>query len=292
MHRLFAATLALALFLGVGRVALAAEVAESAPSEQVPDIRPFSSAHFGMVGTVKIDGVTVDVLGEGDLAPPDRQKSSFKFGPFTAEVVMVGNNVFTRTRFDPRWTRQASPEPISIGPISASEATQLAKDTRLIGNEQVAGVATQHYTSTLDLAPLIEPLLPEITDRDARAAARSLKGTIDVWVGSDDRMVRQERLMMSVDLPSIEPAGDPMTGTVDLTIGYSKLNEPVRIVEPSRTDTSPLLTPHPDVAPVTGPTGSSTTGTRPGSPSSPSSPSGPGTPGRAPVQAPAQIPRQ
>src|SRR5439155_22156324 len=153
--------------------ALAAEVAESAPSGQSPEIRPFSSAHFGLVGTVKIDGVTVDVLGEGDLAPPDRQKSSFKFGPFTAEVVMVGNSVFTRTRFDPRWTRQASPEPIAIGPISASEATALAKDTRLVGNEQVAGVATQHYSSTLDLSPLIEPLLPEISDRDARAAARS-----------------------------------------------------------------------------------------------------------------------
>ena len=41
MHRLFAATLALALFLGVGRVALAAEVAESAPSEQVPDSARF-----------------------------------------------------------------------------------------------------------------------------------------------------------------------------------------------------------------------------------------------------------
>src|SRR5436305_12357567 len=108
MHRLFAATLAVAFFLGVGRVAQAAEVAESAPSGQTPEIRPFSSAHFGLAGTVKIDGVTVDVLGEGDLAPPDRQKSSFKVGPFTAEVVMVGNSVFTRTRFDPRWSREDS----------------------------------------------------------------------------------------------------------------------------------------------------------------------------------------
>jgi hypothetical protein len=292
MHRLFAATMALALFLGVGRVALAAEAAESAPSEQAPEIKPFSSAHFGLVGTAKIDGVTVDILGEGDLAPPDRQKSSFKFGPFTAEVVMVGDAVYTRTRFDPRWSRQASPEPLTIGPISASQATALSKDTRLVGTEQVGGVATQHYTSTLDLSPLIEPLLPEISDRDARAAARSLKGTVDVWVGADDRMVRQERLIMTVDLPSIEPAGDPMTGAVDITIAYSKLNEPVRIVEPSRTDTSPLLTPRPNVSPVTGPAGSSTTGAPPSGPSSQPTTGGPATPGRAPAQAPAQIPRR
>ena len=60
---------------------------------------------------------------------------------------MVGNSVFTRTRFDPRWTRQASPEPIAIGPISASEATALAKDTRLVGNEQVAGVKPEYADS-------------------------------------------------------------------------------------------------------------------------------------------------
>ncbi len=271
MHRLFAATVALALFLGVGRVALAAEIAESAPTEQTPEIRPFTSAHFGLVGTVKVDGVTVDVLGEGDLAPPDRQKSSFKFGPLTAEVVMVGNSVYTRTRFDPRWTRQSAPEPIGIGPISASEATQIAKDTRLVGNERLGDVATQHYTSTLDLSPLIEPLLPEISDRDARAALATLKGTVDV---------------------SIEPGGDPMPGAIDLTIAYSKLNEPVRIVEPARTDTSPLITPRPNVAPVTGAPGSSTTGAPPAAPGAAPSTGGPSTTGQPPAQAPAQIPRR
>ena len=292
MHRLFAATVALALLFGVGQVAFAAEIAESAPSEQTPEIRPFTSAHFGMVGTVKVDGVTVDVLGEGDLAPPDRQKSSFKFGPLTAEVVMVGGTVYTRTRFDPRWSRQSAPEPVSFGPISGSEVAQITKDTRLVGNERVGDTAVQHYTSTLDLQPLIGPLLPEISDRDARAALATVKGTVDVWVGSDDRMVRQERLILTATLPSIEPGGDPMPGAIDLTIAYSKLNEPVRIAEPSRTDTSPLLTPRPNVAPVTGPAGSSTTGAAPSGPGSTPSSGGPASGGQTPAQAPAQIPRR
>src|SRR3954462_8004471 len=169
MHRLFATTAALMLVLGLARTALAAEAPDSAPSSQGPDIRPFTSAHFGLVGNVKVDGVTVDVLGEGDLAPPDRQRSSFKFGPFTAEVIMVGGTVYTRTRFDPRWSRQVTPEPITLGPISGGETTRLGRDVRLVGSEQVNGETTQHYTSTLDLAPLIEPLLPEIPDRDVRS---------------------------------------------------------------------------------------------------------------------------
>jgi hypothetical protein len=290
MHRLIAAVVALTLLFGAGRSAHAVDALE-APSAQAPDIRPFSSAHFGLAGAFKMDGITVDILGDGDLAVPDRQRSTFKFGPFTAEVVMVDDVVYTRSRFEPRWSRQSAPapQPFAIGPISASETTRLGSDARLVGIEQVAGVATEHYTSALDLSPLLEPLLPVVTERDVREALRSLRGTVDVWVGAQDRMVRQERLVLSITLPSIEPAGDPMQATIDLTIGYSNLNQPVDIREPARSDTSPLTTPRPNVAPVVGPPGApaSSTGPAPATGAPPS-----GGPTGQPVQAPAQVPRR
>jgi hypothetical protein len=293
MHRLIAAVVALTLLFGAGPAAFAADALE-APAAQAPDIRSFTSAHFGLAGTARMDGITVDILGEGDLATPDKQKSSFKFGPFTAEVVMVGDNVFTRSRFEPRWSRQSSPGSVGIGPISASETTRLGRDVRLIGTEQVSGVATEHYTSTLDLSPLIEPLLPVVSDRDVRAAIASLNGTVDVWVGAQDRMVRQERLVLSVRLPSIEPNGDPMNATVDLTIGYSNLNQPVDIREPARNDTSPLITPRPGVSPVVGPASAPASSTGPAPSAGGPATSGPaaGAPTGQPVQAPAQVPRR
>jgi hypothetical protein len=288
MHRLIAAVVVLTLLVGAGTTAHAADALE-APPAQAPDIRPFTSAHFGLAGSARMDGITVDILGEGDLVVPDKQRSTFKFGPFTAEVVMIGDSVFTRSRFEPRWSRQGSPQPLGIGPISATETTRLGRDVRLVGNEQVAGVATEHYTSTLDLSPLLEPLLPAVTDRDVRAALASLNGTVDVWVGAEDRMVRQERLVLSIRLPSIEPGGDPIMATVDLTIGYSNLNQQIDIREPSRNDTSPLTSPQPGVAPVVGPAGApaSSTGPAPGA----SGPA-PTAPSRGPVQAPAQVPRR
>jgi hypothetical protein len=291
MHRLMAAVAALAFLLGLVSPTIAAASPETAPMAQAPEIRPFTSAHFGLSGTAKVDGVTVDILGEGDLAPPDRQRSSFKFGPFTAEVIMVGSTVFTRTRFEPRWSRQVSPQPVDIGPLSGSELTQIGADARFVGNEAVGGVATRHYTSKLDLTPLLEPILPAVSDRDVRAALRSLNGTVDVWIGADDQILRQERLILSVNLPSIEPNGDPMTGTIDLTIAYSRLNQPVDIREPARNDTSPLVSPRPDFAPVTGPAGSPSS-SRSGAQTGPSGPGAPGTPGRPPAQAPAQVPRR
>ena len=287
MHRLFGMLMALTLLLAGGPAALAAEIAE-APGEQAPDVRPFTSAHFGLSGSVKVDGVTVDVLGEGDLAMPDRQRSSFKFGPFTAEVVMIDGTVYTRTRFEPRWSRQTAPQPISVGPISASEYTRLGRDVRLIGTEVVGGTATEHYTSALDLSGLLEPILPSVDDRDVREALTSLRGTIDVWVGAQDRMVRQERLILTVRLPSIEPGGDPMMGAVDMTLAYSNLNQPVDIRDPARSDTSPLVTPRPSVAPVVGPAGAPASSTGP-TPSS-SGPPASSPPARQPVQAPAQVP--
>jgi hypothetical protein len=288
MHRLISAVVVLTLLVGAGTTVHAADALE-APSAQAPDIRPFTSAHFGLAGTARMDGITVDILGEGDLVVPDKQRSTFKIGPFTAEVVMIGDSVFTRSRFEPRWSRQASPQPLDIGPISATETTRLGRDVRLVGNEQVAGVETEHYTSTLDLAPLLEPVLPAVTDRDVRAALASLNGTVDVWVGAQDRMVRQERLVLSIRLPSIEPNGDPIMATVDLTIRYSNLNQPIDIREPSRNDTSPLTSPRPDVAPVFGPAGApaSSSGPAPGA----SGPA-PTAPGRGPTQAPAQVPRR
>jgi len=290
MYRLIAAVVVLTLMCGAGPVAFAAEIA-AAPAEQAPDIRPFTSAHFGLAGTVKVDGITVDILGEGDLRVPDQQRSTFKFGPFTAEVILVGDTVYTRSRFEPRWTRQAAPEPISIGPISASEHTRLGNDAKLVGTEQVGGVQTEHYTSPLDLSGLIEPLLPVVDDRDAREALRSLKGTVDVWVGAQDRMVRQERIILTVRLPAIEPGGDPMNGTMDLTIAYSNLNQPVDIKEPARNDNGPIVTPKPNVAPIFGPAGAPASSTTPTSGPATGQPAAPGT-ARPPAQAPVQVPRR
>jgi hypothetical protein len=167
----------------------------------------------------------------------------------------------------------------------------LGPDTRLVGTEQVGGVPAEHYTSPLDLSGLIEPLLPVVSDRDVREALSSLKGTVDVWVGTQDRMVRQERIILSVRLPAIEPAGDPMTGTMDLTIAYSNLNQPVDIRDPARNDNTPLATPKPNVQPVFGPAGAPATSTAQSPAPGTGQPSSPGT-GRQPAQAPAQVPRR
>ena len=271
--------LALATLVAVGIVVgWAAPAAASRPIadrsiQQIPGVRPFQSAHFALAGTVKLDGVTIDVLGEGDLIPPDKQQAAFKFGPFTVELVMVGDAVYTRSRCERRWSRQFSPQPTTVGPISAADATRQPQNARAVGTEMVAGVQTEHYTADLGIGALLEPHLAAI-EPDVRRVLETLEGSVDIWVGSQDRMIRQERLLLTVTLPSIEPDGDMMPASIDLTIAYSRLNQAVTITEPARNDESPIRSPRPDVVPVSGP---------PGSPAS-------AGPGQAPARAPVQIP--
>lgn len=242
---------------------------------QAPDIRPFESAHFDMVGTIKYDGITIDVLGDGELVPPDRETAAFKFGPVTAEVVIVGDEAFSRTRFDTKWSRNTVPVVVSVGPFSASELTALERDVRRVGTETVAGALTDHYAGNIDFEAILGPLLPLVDDEIARRALESLSGSLDVWVGDRDRMVRQERIVFAVMIPAFGPGDEPTPAIVDLTLVYSKLNQPITIQKPKRDDTPPLRVPKPDIQQITGAVGA---------------PAGPRTapPPRAPVQLPSR----
>ena len=262
----------LAILLAVSTaLAWAGPALAEAPEAQAPNVRPFQSAHFGLAGTVKVDGITVDILGEGDLSMPDRHRASYKFGPFTVELVLADGNLYTRSRFERQWDRQPLPAGVDLGPLSSSEQLRFQRNSRLVGSEVVDGVVAEHYASQLDLGPFVERVLAEAPDgearRQAREVLRTFEGSIDTWVGAQDRLIRQERFLLSVTLPAFEPEGDPVPAAVDMTIAYSRLNVPVTIAAPTRNDPSPIRTPQPGITPVSGPPGS-------------------------PARAPAQLPRR
>lgn len=271
MRQVLAAVVVVSFLAASAAPVAASGVRAEARWLQVPDVRPFRTAHFGLAGSAKYDGITVDILGEGDLGLPDRQRSSFKFGPITVELIQIGDAFYTRSRFDRSWSRELFPEPISIGPISAIDLTSIERNVRLIGGETVGDTATEHYTTALDLRSTPQARLAVAVEPSVRPALESLQASVDVWVGATDRMVRQERIVLSLLLPSVEPGGEDVPATLDLTIVYSRLNQPVSIEQPNRTDRSPIQNPRPDVSPVAGP---------------PGSPTGRAAPARAPVQIP------
>lgn len=201
-----------------------------------PDIAAFQSAQFDLKGFIKVDGITVDVSGQGSLAPPDRSSGTYKIGPITVESITIGSNVYIRTRFDPQWEGQEAPSelPTSVGPIASSEL--LPKGPYVLqAQERVEGRLTTKWSSELDLSLLLalSELAPD-ADENVRNTLRSIKANLEVWVGNDDRQLYKERLVITFTVPAIEPQGDPLPGVVDMTVQYSKHNQPVNIQAPTQ----------------------------------------------------------
>jgi hypothetical protein len=228
-----------AVVIGIAAViGLAPATLLAGPVEQKgasgPDIAPFQSAQFDLNGFVKVDGITVDVSGTGSLAPPDKSAATYKVGPITLETITTGSNFYGRSRFDPNWEAQEIPPelPIYVGPLALSEV--LPKGPYSIqAQERVDGKLTAKWATDLDLALLVALAeLSPSTDDTVSDALRSLKAHLEVWVGNDDRQIYKEHIVFSFTVPAIEPQGDPLPGSIDMTLQYSKLNQPVNIQAP------------------------------------------------------------
>jgi hypothetical protein len=236
-HRLgwpVAVIVAVTLALG----GFAAPTLQALPADQkgfsTPDIATFQSARFSLAGFVKLDGITVDVTGQGSLATPDKSAATYKLGPITLETVTLGDQFFARTRFDPEWEVQNTPPDFStsIGPIVHSDVLPKGPYS-LQGQERVDGKLTTRWSTELNtgLLAALSELSP--TDEPAvRDALKSLKATLDVWVGNDDQQLYKERILITLMVPPIEPQGDPLPGTIDMTLQYSAHNQPVSIEAP------------------------------------------------------------
>ena len=225
-----------ALTLALGGFAVPMTLAGPADQKggDAPDIAAFRSAKFNLTGFFKVDGITVDVSGQGSLAPPEKSAGTYKVGPITLETVTLGDQLYARSRFDPQWEVQEAPPgfPITAGPIVHSDV--LPKGPYSIqGQERVDGKLTTKWSTDLDLNMLLALSELSPTDEPAvRDALRSLRATLDVWVGNDDRQLYKERILFTFTVPAIEPQGDPLPGAIDMTIQYSAHNQPVTIDAP------------------------------------------------------------
>lgn len=121
-------------------------------------------------------------------------------------------------------------------------------DPEVVGQEDVGGTETDHVRGTLNVTAFldsVDKLLAEV-DRQGLAAAsgqdvperipaddraeieRAVRNaTVDVWSGSDDRMLRK----LQVDL-DVEPENE-RGGNVDFVLQFDGVNEPQSITAPS-----------------------------------------------------------
>ncbi len=107
----------------------------------------------------------------------------------------------------------------------------ISDTTRLVGPEQIDGVATTHYAGAVDLDKV-----PAASDPSTKPAVDRLKAQlgssllpVDVWVGGDGKL---RRVAQTVSVPATPnaPAGVPTSSTT--TITFSDVGSAPAVVPP------------------------------------------------------------
>jgi hypothetical protein len=129
-------------------------------------------------------------------------------------------------------------------------------DAREDDDETVAGVAVRHVSGTLDVAAVMSDLnefvrrsgsaingatgqsAPDpLTSADIDKIAQVVKSpSFDVYVGRDDEIIRRVsgRLEVTVPKRDRERVGGIESGSLEFSIEFRKVNQPVKIVAPAR----------------------------------------------------------
>lgn len=129
--------------------------------------------------------------------------------------------------------QQASAAQASANPAPAMldiDPSKWVKATKTEGTEKLDGVETQHVSATVDTAAALRDLGSLAPGADLGAAAKNVKSAkLDVWVGSDDKLLRR------IDV-EFAAAGTTMRFQAQL----SELNDPQTIDAPDKvSDTLP-----------------------------------------------------
>ncbi|MEU1085330.1 LppX_LprAFG lipoprotein [Streptomyces sp. NPDC005576] len=116
-------------------------------------------------------------------------------------------------------------------PQEGVKALLASGDVKKVGEEDVRGVATTHYSGVVDVAALTAKSggldadqLQELKDQLDKAGLKT--ETVDVWVDKDDLLVKKTE------------RGESAAGAVNTTIFYSDYGTPVSVRPPAAGDTA------------------------------------------------------
>ncbi|HEY6780491.1 MAG TPA: hypothetical protein VI111_06010 [Thermoleophilaceae bacterium] len=143
--------------------------------------------------------------GPDDLPKLDVQIHSDGFGSkFDVGFVSTGDKAYIvsdDTGYqlpDAAWSQAAQARATQTGAaatpaLPSFDPTHWVKSAKVEGSEQLDGVETQHVSATLDTAAALRELgqLGTGADLDAQAAKQIDRAELDVWVGSDDKLLRR-----------------------------------------------------------------------------------------------------
>lgn len=161
--------------------------------------------HFVIDATTTSGATTVVSRGEGDMVFPDRIHMTLQ--NFTGnvstptEVISIGSKVYIRsTTTNATWhsTTGGSTTP---DPDSLTRMLDFARSSTAFGQESLKGDrTTYHVQLDIDASMLADEALKKTSDptqTQAIEATRNSTVTVDLWIGTNDLQIYQEKVTTS-----------------------------------------------------------------------------------------------
>lgn len=217
------------------------------------------SAHFTMLMTIEMAAEDLDVnleltsQGDVELRGPSPQDANMQM---EMTLSVLGQEIRTEmvTVNGAHWMRQEGQDWQKVpaasvnltgglggDPAAALRYLNRAKEVKRLNDDKIDGVDTYHFgfsmnADVLDTPDLLGQLTSagQLTDEQAKELLESavLKG--QVWVNKADLLPRREMIDMAFEISSPLGLGEAAVKyNLQMDIGFSKINEPVKIQAPS-----------------------------------------------------------
>ncbi len=231
----------------------------------MPPIREFRSAHFDLSVRIETRDVTLTVPGSGsfEVDPATRSvKMQMQMSAMgqSIELILLDQKLYLKAGANQPWqevdtgqNQAANRSMMAMAPSQQIANLQRIASVTPAGTETIDGAATTKYTFTFNSQELANVFMMfpgmtggrvgnPMTAQDQQMVAELLRNAQlngEMWVLNDSQYLKRLRMNIVIQVPpgmgqgqAAMTSGQPETVREEITVTFSRFNEPVNIVAP------------------------------------------------------------
>jgi hypothetical protein len=198
----------------------------------LPPVNNFATARFKLLTTVETTNQKSIVFGGGAVVLPDRTSTwiGSDESKDLIDIVQIGSTTYQRVGGGPWQRRDDASVGMQAQPVSAQFNVLQANANAILelGNEMVGDVPTAHYQVWLrgDKALALNGNMGEALPKDLRDLLKQTAFKFDLWVGTQDGFLHQQRIELMIPATKINRIPVPATRISSL-VTFFDINDPL-----------------------------------------------------------------
>lgn len=162
---------------------------------------------------------------------------------FAVETILVDGESWARLGEDQPWQKAESSAVAATTGIDPASLVDMVKDATKVewieetelNGERVHRLRYTMDPGKMDFSQILQSATGELPEETLQAMLEEMNVDAEVWLRASDLQMRQQRMLVTMTMPLPDDAGlgdVKILMTIDMTMAYSKINEPVVIEAP------------------------------------------------------------